>query len=201
MWGGEFTTMNAKRPRGKKSEPSATETTSKLRFERQPIQFQEVKSPSVVKHLEIAFCDLGSLDGIDCLSSLEEIHVSYCRHLHDISAIDQLKHLRKINLYSLPNVRVHFSPAEPEQLVDLAYNNVRDLPTIRGIERLRHLVDLGLSRVTVLDGDYEPIIKCMSLQRVFWHGGPFKSPALREIRHQRPDLLIGGNSVVNLDAR
>lgn len=180
-----------------KQTSSGTEGTATLRFEREPVEFQKVKAPKSVKRLEIAFCDLESLDGIDRLSSLEELHIHYGRQLHDLSAVGKLKRITKINLYSLPNVKVLFDPAKLEKLIELTYNNVRDLPTIRGIEKLTRLTDLGLSRVKVFDDDYQPLIECQSLRRVFWHGGPFKSPALKEIRLQRHDLLVGGNAVLN----
>ena len=62
-----------------------------------------------------------------------------------------------LNLYSLPNVSEEFAFTELHGLQDLAYTSVKKLSTIRGIEQLSALTYLGLSRVKVLDGDYEPI--------------------------------------------
>ena len=59
------------------------------------------------------------------------------------------------------------------------------------------LQELSLSRVKIIDGNYDPIIKCPTLKKVFWFGGPFKKPALQTIKKERPDMLIGGNAVVN----
>lgn len=164
------------------------------RFERVPVLFESIDNPAKVDRLEIAFCDLTTLQGIHRLTHLTQIHIHYCRSLMDISQLMQLRRLQQINLYSLPNVANGIDPGVFPELESLSFNNVRELPSIRGIEKLMNLNYLGLSRVKVLDGDFSPIINCKSLQRVFWHGAPFPSPALKEIRKQRPDILIGGNN-------
>jgi hypothetical protein len=163
------------------------------RFERQPVLFDSVADAKKVVRLEIAFCDIQSLDGIQRLGNLTEVHIHYCRSLRDLSQLSHMKRLRQINLYCLPIVEVEFQPNELAQLESLSYTNVASLTSIRGIEKLKHLNYLGLSRVKVLDEDYMPIINCKSLKRVFWHGAPFKPPAMKEIRHMRPDILVGGN--------
>ncbi len=171
----------------------AKQTMRIERFERRPVLFDSVADAKKVVRLEIAFCDVQSLDGIQCLGNLTEVHIHYCRSLRDLSQLGHMKRLRQINLYCLPNVEVEFQPNKLAQLESLSYNNVASLTSIRGIEKLKHLNHLGLSRVKVLDEDYKPIINCKSLKRVFWHGAPFKSPAMKEIRNMRPDILIGGN--------
>ncbi len=165
----------------------------KLRFEREPVLFDHVAAPANIERLEIAFCDVQCLDGIHRLRNLDEIHVYYCRLLRDLSQLERVRRLRKINLYCLPNVEIEFHPGKFPRLEHLSYNNVARLSSIQGIEKLQRLKHLGLSRVKVLDGDYMPIVKCKGLKRVFWHGAPFKSPAMMEIRRIRPDILVGGN--------
>lgn len=166
---------------------------STIRFERELVDFSRV--PKAVVRIEIAFCDLASLAGIQRLSRVQDLQIHYCRSLTDISAIGELSQLKRINLYSLPNVQQQFAVERLKQLEDLTYNGVKELNTIRGIESLPNLTYLGLSRVKVSDGDYSPIVESPSLKRVFWFGGPFKAPALREIKRLRPDILVGGNAV------
>jgi len=168
---------------------------SKIRFEREPVDFSRVANPKAAVRVEIAFCNLTSLSGIQRLSRIQDLQIHYCRSLTDISEIGELTHLKRINLYSLPNVQRQFSVEQLNRLEDLTYNGVKQLGTIRGIESLPKLTYLGLSQVKVFDGDYAPIVESPSLGRVFWFGGPFKSPALKEIKQLRPDLLIGGNAV------
>lgn len=164
------------------------------RFERETVLFETIGDPLSVSRLEIAFCDLPTLQGIHRLTRLAQIHIHYCRSLIDISQLMRLRRLRQINLYCLPNVEYGFEACVFRELESLSYNNVSDLASIRGIEKLKKLSYLGLSRVKVLDGDFTPIINCKSLQRVFWHGAPFEPPAMKEIRKLRPDILIGGNN-------
>lgn len=169
-------------------------TMRKVRFERQPVLFGDITDPTTVSRLEIVFCNVETLDGIKRLTHVEEIHIYYCRSLRDISQLERLRRLRKISLYCLPNVEVEFDPKNFPHLQELSYNNVCKMTSLRGIEKLKQLNYLGLSRVKVLDGDYMPIVKCKSLKRVFWHGAAFKSPAINEIRRLRPDLVVGGNA-------
>lgn len=115
--------------------------------------------------------------------------------MSDISSIGELTELKRINLYSLPNVEVQFPLERLTKLESLTFNGVKQLQTIQGIETLPNLTYLGLSRVKVGDDDYTPILRSPSLKRVFWFGGPFKSPALKEIKRRRPDILVGGNAV------
>jgi hypothetical protein len=163
-------------------------------FKRQPVTFETIIDPKKVERMEIAFCDVESLEGIHRLTHLTEVHIHYCRSLSDISQLGLLRRLRQINLYSLPNVELEFEVTKLKHLESLSYTNVARIASIHGIESLKKLSYLGLSRVKVLDGDYMPIIKCKSLKRVFWHDAPFKAPAMNEIRELRPDILVGGNS-------
>jgi len=165
-----------------------------VRYEREPVEFDAITKPKAVHKLEIAFCDVENLSGIERLEGLRELQIHYCRSLRDMSALEKLRTLTWINLYGIPNVEVEFCPSSFPQLEHLSYNAVAKLSSIRGIQRLKRLTNLGLSRVKVLDGDYSPILESKSLRRVFWFGGPFKAPALREIRRRRPDIVIGGNA-------
>lgn len=164
-----------------------------VRFERESVLFENIVDPANVDRLEIAFCDLKTLQRIHRLTHLTQLHLYYCRSLIDISQLMRLRRLRQINLYCLPNVENGLELGVFRELESLSYNNISALGSIRGIEKLKKLSYLGLSRVKVLDGDFTPIIDCKSLQRVFWHGAPFPSPAMKEIRKLRPDILIGGN--------
>jgi ABC-type Fe3+-hydroxamate transport system substrate-binding protein len=105
-----------------------------------------------------------------------------------------LQTLEDIDLYSLPKAEIHFSVERLLKLESLRYTTVSGLMTIRGIEELPKLIYLALSQVKVIDGDYSPIVQSKSLERVFWFGSPFKTPALKELRTLRPDIVIGGNS-------
>lgn len=166
-----------------------------LRFERRPVRFDDVALPDDVRTIEIAFCDVETLVGIERLANVEEIFVHYAKALRDASAIGRLKRLRKVVLYGLPKLCVEFRPGDLPRLERLSFTGVGKLSTIRGIEKLKRLQYLGLSRTKVSDGDYRPIVESKSLERVFWHGAPFPPPALQEIRRMRPDLKVGGNSV------
>jgi hypothetical protein len=164
-----------------------------LHLERQTVQLEAISDPKSVSRLEISLCKLPALDGIHRFTELREIHIHYCRSLTDLSQLMRLPRLRGINLFCLPNVKQGLAIPVFRDLELLSYNNVRDLASIRGIGTLKKLSYLGLSRVKVLDGDYRPIVDCKSLKRVFWHGAPFKPPAMQEIKKLRPDILIGGN--------
>lgn len=165
-----------------------------VRFEREPVDFSVVAEPKGVQRLEIAFCNVQSLAGIERFSKLREVHIHYCRELRDVSHLGKVPTLTRVALYCLPKVEVEFSPADLPRLEALSYNAVNKLSSIQGIEKLKRLTELGLSRVKVWDGDYMPIVHSKSLKRVFWFGGPFKAPALKEIRRLRPDIVVGGNA-------
>jgi hypothetical protein len=169
-------------------------TMPTVRYEHESVDFNTVANPKGVWKLEIAFCDVASLSGIERLSQLREVQIHYCRSLRDLSHLGKVATLALVNLYCLPNVEVEFSPSTLPRLEHLSYNAVHKLSSIRGIEKLKRLTHLSLSRVKVLDGDYMPIVHCKRLQRVFWFGGPFKAPALSEIRRLRPDIVVGGNA-------
>jgi hypothetical protein len=165
-----------------------------LRFEKETINFKDVINPEEIERLEIAFCNLTNLSGIVCLKKLRQISIYYCRFLSDISHIGSLNNLEDIDLYSLPKVENNFSLLELSKLQGLKYTSVKKINSIKGIEKLTQLTFLGLSQVKVIDDDYSPIIQSKSLERVFWVGSAFQSPALKELRKQRPDIVIGGNS-------
>jgi hypothetical protein len=165
-----------------------------LRFEKETVNFTDVVSPDEIERLEIAFCNLTDLTGITCLSGLREISIHYCRFLRDISHIGNLQTLENIVLFSLPKVEINFNVTGLSKLIELSYTTVSGISSIRGIEELPKLISLGLSQVKVTDGDYSPIVRSKSLERVFWFGSPFKTPALKELRTLRPDIVIGGNS-------
>lgn len=167
-----------------------------LRFEREAVRFDDIAAPKSVTRLEIAFCDVETLEGVERLANLEEASIHYARKLRDISSFGRLRKLRKIVLYGLPQLAIQFQPADLPRLEYLSFTGIGKLSTLRGIEKLKHLRYLALSRVKVLDGDYRPIVECASLERVFWHSAPFPAPALAEIRSLRPDMKVGGNSVV-----
>jgi len=165
-----------------------------LRFEKEAVNFSEVVNPEEIERLEIAFCNLTELSGINCLSSLRQISIYYCRFLRDISHIGNLQTLEEIALFSLPKVETHFNIAGLQKLISLSYTTVSGILSICGIEELTQLIFLGLSKVKVLDGNYSPILKNKSLERVFWFGSPFQPSALQELRKLRPDIVIGGNA-------
>jgi hypothetical protein len=165
-----------------------------LRYEREVVNFEDVVNSEKIERLEIAFCNLTDISGITYLSGLRQISIYYCRFLRDISHIGDLHRLEDIVLFSLPKLEVNFSVAKLPKLERISYTTVSGITTIHGIEELTQLIYLGLSKVKVLDGDYSPIIRSKSLERVFWFGSPFQSPALQELRKLRPDIVIGGNA-------
>ena len=165
-----------------------------LQYEKEVVSFADVVNPEKIERLEIAFCNIIDLLGVTCLSNLREIHIHYCRLLRDISHIGDLQTLERINLFSLPKVEVNFSTERLLRLKKLSYTTMSGISSIRGIDKLTQLVELGLSRVKVIDRDYTPIVRSISLKRVFWVGAPFPSPALQELRKLRPDIIIGGNA-------
>lgn len=165
-----------------------------LQFEKETVNFKNVNNPEEIERLEIAFCNLTDLSGIVCFKKLYEISIYYCRFLQDISHIGNLETLENIELYSLPKVEINFDVAKLSKLTGLSYTSVKKINSLKGIEELTQLAFLGLSKVKVIDDDYSPIIQSKSLQRVFWVGSAFQSPALQELRKLRPDLVIGGNS-------
>lgn len=169
-------------------------TIKTLRFEKEIVNFNDVINPEEIERLEIAFCNLTDLTEITSLIRLRQISIYYCRFLQDISHISNLKSLEDIDLYSLPKVEINFKVNELPKLIGLKYTSVKEINSIRGIEELTQLKFLGLSQVKIIDGDYSPIVLSKSLERVFWVGSAFKSPALKELRKLRPDIVIGGNS-------
>jgi hypothetical protein len=165
-----------------------------LQFEKETVNFEDIEKPQEIERLEIAFCNLTDLSGIIRFKNLREISIYYCRFLSDISLIGSLKSLEDIDLYALPKVENNFSFLELSKLERLKYTSVKNINSIKGIEKLTQLTFIGLSQVKIIDNDYSPIAQSKSLERVFWVGSAFQSPALQELRKQRPDIVIGGNA-------
>ncbi len=170
----------------------------KVKFDHQPVDFAAFTEDrgEHVELLEIAFCNLVSLNGISVFRNLKELRIHYCKELRDISAISELGSLEDVTLYSTPKVFDCSPLVQVSTINAIALNGAYKIASIKGFETLPHLEYLALSRVKVADLDYEPIINSKSLRRVFWHGGPFPPPSLKEIKKRRPDIAIGGNAVM-----
>ena len=167
-----------------------------LRFDKSSVSFADVDQVREIDTVEIAFCNLTNLNGIENLPLLKVLRVHYCRYLTDISALSSLQHLDEVIFYSTPQLR-QYDALQSSSLTAISLNGPYEIDSIRPIAELKALEYLALSRVKVVDGDYQPIVANRSLKRVFWHGAPFAPPALSEIKRLRPDLLIGGNGVHN----
>ncbi len=167
-----------------------------LQFEKSSVSFADVDQAHEVDAVEIAFCNLTNLNGIETLPLLRVLRVHYCRYLTDISALSSLQYLEEVVFYSTPQLR-RYDALQSPSLTAVSLNGPYEIDSIRPFAELKKLESLDLSRVKVVDGDYQPIVANTSLKRVFWHGAPFAPPALSEIKRLRPDLLIGGNGVHN----
>ncbi len=167
-----------------------------LSFDHQDVDFEALASDlcAGVECLSIAFSPVRTLQGIGRLSSVRELRIHYCRNLADISAIDKLSELETVVLYGTPKLFDCSPLVRCLKLAKLSLNGPYNIESIKGIENLLHLEYLQLSRVKVADGDFQPIIKSPSLRRVFWHGAPFKPPALARLREARPEIVFGGNA-------
>jgi len=165
-----------------------------LTFERCPISLEGVEDRTAIDLVEVAFSNLANLDGLQALPCLRTLRVHYCRRLSDISALEGLSKLADVTFYSTPRLSDYGALARIKSLESIELNGPYRVDSIRPFQNLPRLKHLALSRVKVNDGDYTPILENTAIQEVFWYGAPFKPPALSEIKRQRPDLLIGGNS-------
>ena len=165
-----------------------------LEFEQTTVDLADVTKPEDYCTLKISKCDLTNLDGIEKFTNLEKLSIYYCRNLTELSGISVLIKLKSLVLYSLPKHLKTYQLSGLDQLEHASYTNVKNLDSIKDIEKLPKLSHLGLSNTKIGDGDYSAIIDNHSLKRVFWFGAPFKSPALKQIKSARPDLVIGGNN-------
>jgi hypothetical protein len=172
---------------------------NKLSFDKSTVEFENIENPLDVDILEIAFCNLTTLRGIERLARVSTIRIHYCRSLFDIAEISKLIQLKAITFYGTPQL-LDYAPLEGVFSIEaIELNGSYKVASIRPFAKLPNLEYLALSRVKVVDGDYQPIILNKTLKRVFWHGGPFAPPALSEIKRLRPDILIGGNGVHNVN--
>lgn len=66
---------------------------TKLCFEKSTVDFESITNSLDIELLEIAFCNLTTLHGIERLQRLNVLRIHYCRSLVDISAISKLTQL------------------------------------------------------------------------------------------------------------
>lgn len=165
-----------------------------LKIEEDSDVLESIDFPDTYTSLSISKSRITHLSGLENFTNLDNLSIYYCRNLEDLSNISQLKKLKQLVLYSLPKHTQNYELAHLSNLESLSFTNIKNLESIKEIEHLKSLIYLGLSNTKVTDGDYMPIISNTSLRRVFWFGAPFKSPALKNIKNARPDLVIGGNN-------
>jgi hypothetical protein len=119
----------------------------------------------------LKFYDASSLQNLNFLlnyTQLEVLHVQNCENLTNITALSNCKKLKELELSS--DKIVDISPiGDCENLRELELNGCFDLPTLKGVEKLKNLTKIDLSDCDSLK-DIDPLAGCSALEEFSWEG-------------------------------
>ncbi len=127
----------------------------------------EFFSSPVLKHLDLSFCGIESLDGIEKSTNLEEINLEYNRKLHDISALSRVADtLKVLHILNCPKITDFSCLCSLTQLdvLDLHGNNL--LPNLGFLQKMKNLKLFSFS-MNVSDGNLDlcKTIPCVYSER------------------------------------
>ena len=114
--------------------------------------------------IDTSFGGFKSLFGIACLRNLEELDIEYCRKLEDISEMGNLKKLKILRLFDLPNKVNDFTILSDLQYLEKLYlinteeGGQKSIPTIDFLKKLPNLRECFIN-YNVLDGDLTPLMR------------------------------------------
>jgi hypothetical protein len=135
---------------------------------------------------------LSALDGIEALTSLEEIWLRG-GVVRDLAVLAELPHLRQLELV-YPDAVSDFSPLgglHGLRRLDITLGDNTDaggLPTIAFLGGLTELEELALRNVNLLDRRLDPLYELPQLRRVTLTGRA--GPNADELRRRRPELEL-----------
>ncbi|MBS1747379.1 MAG: hypothetical protein JST21_14520 [Bacteroidetes bacterium] len=141
-----------------------------------------------LKSLSLISSSIQSLNGIESLTSLEEIKIYYNSKLHDLSSLSTCKNLKTIDLISLSkleslnflkncnqleilgienckNIKDNNAVFELINLRVLAYYNSGSFASITEIKNLKKLERFSIGTTDIIDGMLEPLLQ---LHKLAW---------------------------------
>lgn len=122
------------------------------------IDLQNLTSLNTLKSLEINQCGIQSLKGIESLSILNKLNISYCRKLFDMSALSYSGHsLNELSIESCNKIDDFNFLSHLTTLRRLCLDGKNNLPSLIFLKQMLELKELILW-MNVLDGDITPCI-------------------------------------------
>jgi len=122
---------------------------------------QELPAFPNLECLEFVRGNLTTLNGVDKLTNLKSIHLSYLTKLSNIDDLRTLPNIEIIELDSCKKVDDYFVFNELKSLKKLLILNGGEIPSIKFIENMPNLEFFSIGSTVVKDGDMSP---CLNLK-------------------------------------
>jgi hypothetical protein len=142
----------------------------------------------------LSYCS-GSLKEIDlrfAAGTLRELTLGRHRLLGDLRPIEVCRGLDKLSLSHLPNITNHLRLAPFRSLQTLELINLRAWPSLRDLAGAVDLEWLCVSRTTIQDGCWEPLLHLAKLRFVGGMADAFGRSASAELQARRPEVRVVG---------
>ena len=99
---------------------------------------EKIENKDTVTELNLAFCSMNSLDGIEAFSNIENLNISNCDSLSDISELASTPNISSIIIKNTPVSDISsLSSLENLEYIWLSYTYVKDLDPILSLPNLK----------------------------------------------------------------
>jgi len=138
-----------------------------LQIDNYPFEdFTPLRELKNINNLNLLSRKLVNCTGIESLSNLEKLTLSYCTSFGDIMAIGKSNNLREINFTSCKKVNDVTDIGKLHKLTKLLMENCVSVSSVKPLLGCTALQELYLIGMSIDDGDLSPLLEIKNLQEV-----------------------------------